>query len=384
LKPPISSKETTAPPNARAASQQRNVGIRFGRDLYAAQTQPGFEAVVWSEIAARIPDAREVGRRVAPGRAGMVLFSTARPDALKALRTAEDLFAIVGYGRGLGRVSPEKIQGWTRDARYVGPAIEARVHLMPGSRSGRRLSFRVVARLSGDHDFRRVDLQRAVERGIAARSDHKWMPAGDDAEVEFWATMIEDEFILAIRLSDERMRHREYKIAHRPASLRPAVAAAMGWLSEPRDDDIVLDPLCGAASVLIERAHLRRYRMLLGGDRDDDARAASYANIGPRYRPIAILPWDAAALPLKNASVTKIITNLPWGVKSGSHSANQRLYPRLLGEFRRVLTADGSMVLLTAQTQLMRDLIADGLLQVTRIFNVTILGAPAAVYVCRP
>ena len=54
-----------------------------------------------------------------------------------------------------------------------------------------------------------------------------------------------------------------------------AVAAALAWLSEPRDDDIVLDPLCGVGTVLIERAHLGRYAMLLGGDAD--AEAATYA-----------------------------------------------------------------------------------------------------------
>ncbi len=321
-----------------------------------------------------------------PGRAGIALFFAPRLDALKLLRTIEDLFAVVGYRSacGLDRASLEKVRIAARDAPYVDAALDARVHLLPGTRSGRRLSFRVVARISGDHEFRRVDFQRAVERGISeGGGDHRWRLAEDQAEVEFWATMLDGEFILALRLSDERMRHREYKVEHRPASLRPSVAAALGWLSDPDGADIVLDPLCGAGTVLIERAHLGRYRMLLGGDRDEAALTAARTNVGPRYKPIELIPWEAYELPLADRSVTRIVTNLPWGVKSGSHAENARLYPRMLAEFCRVMSPDGTMVLLTAETRLMREVLARGPLKPLRVFNVTILGAPAAVYVCR-
>jgi 23S rRNA G2445 N2-methylase RlmL len=88
-------------------------------------------------------------------------------------------------------------------------------------------------------------------------------------------------------------------------------------------------------------------------------------------------------LALADSSVTKIVTNLPWGVKSGSHAENLRIYPKMLSEFHRVLRPGGTMVLLTAETRLMRELIARGRVEAARVFNVTILGAPAAVYVCR-
>jgi len=316
----------------------------------------------------------------------MLFFTAPRSEVLNTLRTAEDIFAIVAYRHGLGldRSALEAIRIAARGASHLEAALATRVRLLPGSRSGRRLSFRVVARLTGgDHEFRRVDFQRAVERGITECGDRRLRLAGDGAEVEFWATMLADEFVLAIRLSDDRMRHREYKAAHRPASLRPAIAAAMGLLSDPRDDDIVLDPLCGAGTVLIERAQLGRYRLLLGGDSDPEALAAAQTNVGPRYKPIALVPWDAAELPLHDASVTKIVTNLPWGIRSGSHADNRRLYPRLVAEFDRVLAPDGAMVLLTAETRLLRELLARSRFRVTRVLYVTILGAPAAVYVCR-
>ena len=368
--------------------------LRLTSNIYIAHTQPGFEAVAAEEIVARYaaapgrgrgPAMRELGRRVMPERAGMTIFSAPRPEPLASARTIEDLFALAGYCDGLG-TSPatlEKIRTVAHEAPYIEEALEARVRMTPGSRAGRRLGFRVIARIAGEHEFRRLDFQRAVERGIAERGDHSWRAAGDDADVEFWATLLGGEMFLAVRLVDERMRHREYKVAHRPGSLRASVAAALGWLSQPGADDFVVDPMCGAGTILIERAHLGRQAMLAGFDRDDGAVAAAHENIGPRYRPLGLAQADALRLPLGNAAATHLITNLPWGTKHGSHGENRRLYPRLVEEFARVVRPGGRLVMLTAERMLMREVANRGFVRVESVKRVTILGAPAVVYLCR-
>jgi tRNA (guanine6-N2)-methyltransferase len=360
--------------------------LRFGPRLFIAQTQPGFESIVWSEIEARVPSAREQARRQVGDRAGLSIFTTTTPHKLRSLRCAEDVLLLAGYCYGLSSESAglDQIRFASREAPFVEEALNARVVFQPAARAGRRLRFRVVARQVGDHEFRRVDLQRVVGLGIAERRDHTWRLDEDAADVEFWATQIGSELLLGIRLSDERMRHRDYKIAHRPGSLRPAVAAAMAWLSDPRDDDILLDPFCGVGTVLIERAHLGRYRNLIGSDRDPGAIRAARENIGPRFKPLELHDdWDAGALPLADASVTKIATNLPWGIKHGSHAVNRRRYGDWLAEMNRVLAPEGKMILLTAEWRLMRDLIERGALAVENLLRVTVLGAPASLYLCK-
>jgi tRNA (guanine6-N2)-methyltransferase len=318
-----------------------------------------------------------------PGRAGLTVFTVPRPEPLRSLRASEDVFAVVGYRYRLNAnlSALERIAAIAREAPYVEAALATRTRLIQGARSGRRLRYRVIARMVGEHQFRRVDLARAVARGVAERSDHSWRPSPDEADVEFWATLLPDELILAIRLSDEGMRQREYKVAHIPASLRPSVAAALALLSDPMSDDVVLDPLCGAGTVLIERAHLGRYQLLIGCDRDHDALLAARENVGTRFKPLELHPWDAMALPLPDKSIAKIITNLPWGIRHGSHQDNRRVYPRILQEFHRVLKPGGKIVLLTGETRLMSDLITRGLLRPGTILRVSILGADAAVYV---
>lgn len=371
--------ESQAPPTTRP--------LRLAPDTYIAQTQPGLEAVAWDEISARsgADGARELGRRIVPDRAGMCVFRARRLEPLMRLRTIEDLLYLVGYRRGLGDDSAarERVRAMAREAPFIDRALAAMVLARPGSRSGRRLHFRVVARMAGEHEFRRIDFKRAIEQGIAERGDHAWRLVEEGADVELWATMLADEAILAVRLSDERMRHREYKVAHAPGSLRPAVAAAIAWLSHPADDDVVLDPMCGTGTILIERALMGRYANLIGSDRDPAMMRAARENIGPRYKPIELHPWDAAAIPLADGSVSRVITNLPWGIRHGSHQDNRRLYPRLMREFRRLVRKDGVIVILTAETRLMAEVSARAEFRPEKIVRVSVLGAPAAIHVWR-
>ncbi|HVN89577.1 MAG TPA: methyltransferase domain-containing protein, partial [Candidatus Binataceae bacterium] len=327
---------------------------------------------------------REIAQRTVPDRAGMCIFDAPDAAPLSSMRCAEDLFAIVGYHAGLAGDRPalDRVRRIAREAPFIDLALDARVKILPGSRGGRRLKFRVIARVVGDHEFRRTEFQRAVERGIEERSDHAWRLVADEADVEFWATLIEDEIFLTLRLSDETMRQRDYKAAHIPGSLRPSVAAAMALLSRPQPDDTVLDPFCGAGTILIERAHLERYKLLIGGDLDRAALEAARTNIGPRYKPIELHNWDAASIPMPDRSISRIVTNLPWGVKHGSHADNRRLYPRLFKEFSRLIAPDGVIVMLTGETRLMHYLLRESPLRSEKILRVSILGASAAIYVC--
>jgi len=380
---------------ARTQGNDLTLPFRFGPNVYIAQTQLGFEGFAWEEIAAsfkdaseahragRLEGARELGRRNVPDRAGITIFTAPHPEPLRLLRTSEDVFAVVGYRHGLTAdpTALERIAAIAREAPYVEQALAMRTRLMPGTRSGRRLRYRVIARMAGEHQFRRVDMARAISRGIAERGDHSWRPSPNEADVEFWATLLPGELLLAIRLSDERLRHRDYKVAHLPGSLRPSVAAALALLSKPMPEDVVLDPLCGVGTLLIERAHLERYRLLIGCDRDAKALSAARENVGPRYKPLELHGWDATALPLPDSSIAKIVTNLPWGIRYGSHEDNRRLYPRILQEFHRLLQPGGKIVILTGETRLMSDLITHGLFRPDKILRVSILGASATVYV---
>jgi 23S rRNA G2445 N2-methylase RlmL len=177
------------------------------------------------------------------------------------------------------------------------------------------------------------------------------------------------------------MRHRKYKQEHLPASLRPSVAAAMSWLARPTEQDIVLDPLCGAGTIPIERALLAPAQRVLGGDIREEAVAISRRNTRSAGVSATFKLWDARTLPLEAASVTHIITNLPFGKQIGSREENVSLYTAVLQEFGRVLTPDGLLVTLTSDDRLWGMILRDHGWRVTKKIVLAVLGQPATIFV---
>ncbi|HEY3231192.1 MAG TPA: RNA methyltransferase, partial [Roseiflexaceae bacterium] len=141
------------------------------------------------------------------------------------------------------------------------------------------------------------------------------------------------------------------------------------------------DPMCGAGTILIERAHAGRYALLLGGDAREEAVAVTLANIGPRYKPIEVRRWDARKLPLDSASISTAAVNLPFGVQFGSIEENRVLYPAFLREAARVLHPGARLVALTGDTRTFAESLrrASGLAR-RAFYPVWVLGRPAGVY----
>jgi 23S rRNA G2445 N2-methylase RlmL len=224
------------------------------------------------------------------------------------------------------------------------------------SKPVRRVTFRVIAQMMGKHSFRRQEVRDAVLSGVQTRWN-RWKQVTDDAHLEVWVPIVNDWVLIAIRLSDRKMRHRTYKREHLPASLPPTLAAAMVRLSHPRFDDRFCDPMCGAGTILAERALAGPYQTLVGGDVDVKAVQAARANLSRQACIIHL--WDARRLPLRSNSLDTVICNLPFGKKIGSHESNVALYDRFLGQLERVLVPGGRAVLLSSEKDLMRQLQAD-------------------------
>ena len=357
--------------------------MKPARPLYLAHTQPGFEAIAVEEAQQQLDRVKIDSTYSVGDKNGMLLFrhSSDVDDALE-LRTIEDLFVVVADIDNLptSREGLQHLEYLVNQAPNFEQGLNLLRQARPNRRIGGKLSFRVVSRQIEHAAYRRVDAQRAVERGISMRGDHKWRLAEDNA-IELWLTLLPGRALLALRLSDEQMRHRPYQVAHLSASLRPSAAAALCWLTEPQPDDVFLDPMCGAGTLLIERAELGQYRALEGGDIRDEAVAAALRNIGPRYKPISVQQWDATQLPLDAGSISAAGVNLPFGRQIGTTQENRVLYPAFLREMTRVLQPKSRLAVLTSDMRTF-----DEALRRTRdlakqtTYRVQILGQPAMVY----
>jgi SAM-dependent methyltransferase len=322
--------------------------------LYLLQTIPGLAELAWAEAEAALTKGdrrpRLVGTKAVPGRDDLLLIDhDGGPRPLLHLRISEDAFVVAARGF---RVAPDErglrqIHAAVRGSEQVAPALNA-WRQIAGRRTG-SIPFRVIARTVGKHRFMRRDVGRAVADAIRDSWPGQWRAVEEGGDAEIWATLIEDDLIVAIRLSDASMRQRG-KIKHLPASLRPALAAAMVRLSGPEADDVFLDPMAGAGTILAERAAAGPYAEIHGGDISSEAVAAMQANLRTIKGRFHTSRWDARRLPFDDGEVDKVVVNLPFGKQISDEVVIHDLYQEFLAEVARVLRPGGRLVLLAGST----------------------------------
>ena len=221
-----------------------------------------------------------------------------------------------------------------------------------------------------------------MARGLVGHFPSSWKYAEENASVEVWLTIHGRRAWCGLRLSDRTMRHRSYKLEHLPASLRPTVAAAMVRLLHPRPKQIILDPLCGAGTLLAElldawrRTRVSRDRpdiFVLGGDIDSGALRAARGNL-QRLGPCSLIRWDATRLPLPDHCVDGIFSNPPFGKQLGRAEEMRSFYAALIRELNRVLRTRGQAALLVSDFNALKEAASKLGWQLVRQFRTRILG----------
>lgn len=347
-----------------------------------ATVQPGLEPVAADEIT------RDLGGEVKRAGHGLVVFRVPEIDErLLRLRTTEDVYLLAWGTDQLTRraVDLEKMERWT--AREPDWERLLRIHHTIRPKPKGKPSYRLVTQMEGAHGYLRRDAAGALARGLVGKFPSSWRPAEENAAVEFWLTVRGASAVCGLRLSDRNMRHRTYKLEHRPASLRPTVAASMVRLSEARPRHRVLDPMCGAGTLLAEYlVQIGRSRASqpppLGGDVDGGAVRAAATNLS-RLGEARLVLWDARQLPLESASVDRVISNPPFGRQLGDRESIRPLYCDMVSEYDRVLRPDGRAVLLVSDAAALRSAARRCGWQGVQELKARILGQPALLSVWR-
>jgi len=356
-----------------------------------ALVHPGLESVAAEEIE------QALGGEVKKTSPGLVVFRVPEIDArILKLRTTEDVFLLAWGSDQLTRRAEdlERIRRWT--AREADWPTLLRIHHELRPKPKGRPTYHLVAQMEGRHGYLRRDACKALAQGLAGKVPESWRLVEENAAVEFWLTIHGATAVCGLRLSDRTMRHRTYKREHCPASLRPTVAAAMIRLAEAAPGHIVLDPMCGAGTLLAERLAATSFSPSIGEGRggqgrcapvwggDIDFRAVRAAAINlRRLGPALLAHWDATRLPLASAAVDRIVSNPPFGKQLSSPEDIVPLYHDMLHEYNRVLRPGGLAVLIVNAASVLR-LAAHAVgWKLQRQLSVRVLGQSAVITVWR-
>lgn len=213
-------------------------------------------------------------------------------------------------------------------------------------------TFSITANFVGKRNYNTDEIKQACGSGIIA--SRGWIYAQDDsiADLNIRVFIEGDTAVVGLRLAERSLSKRSYKQKHVRGSLKPAVAAALLRLAKVTLHTRILDPCCGAGTILIEAKSYGATAW--GGDINQQAVASARINVSQAGVDVDLQQWDARALPLSDSSVDCVISNLPWGRAVTTDGSLPVLYQEISKEIERVLAPGGRTVLLTNLPELLQ------------------------------
>ncbi|XP_052042425.1 THUMP domain-containing protein 2 isoform X3 [Apodemus sylvaticus] len=206
------------------------------------------------------------------------------------------------------------------------------------------LTFRVSCRCSGN--IRKVVSGQEAGRvvGLALMRQFGWKADLRNPNLEIFMHLSDAYSVVGIPLLRAPLASRTYI---QTAGLRSTIAWAMASIAEIKAGALVLDPMCGLGTILVEAAEEWPDVFYVGADVSDTQLLGACDNLkaaGLADR-IELLKGSVTDLPLPSQSVDVIISDIPFGKKFKLGKDIKSI----LQEMERVLRVGGAMVLLLSE-----------------------------------
>jgi len=295
--------------------------------LYFASVLPGLEDVLSDEINHKLIDSEviQINR-------GKVFFTAAESfTCFNSLRSADNLFQVLDQFQ----IGPHK--------KHLSQVRE-RISQLDLGFMGRKDAFWVNASRKGKQTYSRFEVAKEAIEGIHKRYPDWKIGTSRNHQIEFRIDVEHHHVIFSLRLTKATFRFRNQRRRFSPASLRPPVAHAMVWLSEPASTDVFVDPCCGSGTILSERGAYPADE-IVGGDISDEITKIAKSNLDGLE--VVVHVWDARKLPFSDGCVDKVVTNLPFGRQISPDGDLQLFNHQMMHEIWRVLKPNGRAVILS-------------------------------------
>lgn len=209
-------------------------------------------------------------------------------------------------------------------------------------------SFRVTAHVpAADARFTRA--QAAGAAGAALQRRH-----GTPVDLEGFAVNVRldvagPRLLLSVQANGEPLSRRVRRGRSLRASLKATTAAALVRLAGAhRGAGALVDPLCGAGTIVVEAAGANGALALFASDRDAPTLDVARATFANHSLDVATRVADARQLRAAwDGCFDFVVTNPPYGARLGRRTSLATLYRDLLRSFAEALGEAGRVVLLT-------------------------------------
>ena len=208
-------------------------------------------------------------------------------------------------------------------------------------------NFDVVASFLGRRNYNRFEIEDTVAEVIQHQTRWTYAPQrehkSDRLDLSFRIHLSDQEAIIGARLTSAPLHRRTYKIESRTGTLHPPLAFAMAILSDPAENQKLLDPFCGVGTILIEALTLEPRLRASGVDIDTESIRKAISIAETANKDIQFMVGDAGQLPFADGEIDRLISNPPWGRAVGVRGSAKHSF---FEELKRVSAAGMRIVLL--------------------------------------
>ena len=219
-------------------------------------------------------------------------------------------------------------------------------------------SFRITCERFGEHQFSSMDVERVAGQAVL---DSNRIPVNlSKPDTEIRVDVLKERCLVGIKLTKVPLHVRYRRAFEHPSALNPVVAYAMLRLSGMKKGDQLLDPFCGGGTIPIEAAQGWRDVDALGVDInprfvEGAKRNAAAAGLEGRIRFVVGDATDLQRCLPKGWVPNRVVSNLPFGLRSSISGPLDRLYEDFLRSLRMMDWEAESICLLTSKAKLLRE-----------------------------
>lgn len=195
--------------------------------------------------------------------------------------------------------------------------------------------------------FPEISVIKVVEGNIIFQTDNYKL---DDFHRLLASIRIEDAFERCVNLY-----RRDWRKAFVPAGINPALAYILCDIADLNEKDILLDPFCGGSTIPITALLYFKINKAFASDLSGkaiDVSLENFKNSGISKDRFVLFRSNVSMIKLAPKSITKVITNMPFGIRSGDHEKNLKLYQIFNLKLRSLLAENGLAILLTQEKKL--------------------------------
>lgn len=143
-----------------------------------------------------------------------------------------------------------------------------------------------------------------------------------------------------------------------PAGIDPSLAYIMCQIANMDENTILWDPFCGSGTIPITALLYFNIKKVICSDISGTAIEKCKKNLDASnisQDKCMIFRSSIKDIKLNKQNIDRIITNLPFGIRVGTHEDNIKIYKELEERARNLLRTKGEIILLTQEKKLIRD-----------------------------